>query len=43
MSNISDHNYTHAQKVWKVFDLKNVGEYHDLCLKTDVLLPINVF
>ena len=43
MSDISDYDNEHAQKVWKEIKLKNLGEYHDLYLKTDVLLPSNVF
>ena len=43
MSDISDKDYSHAQRVWKGFDMKNLGEYHDLYLKTDVILPRNVF
>ena len=43
MSGISDYDYEHAQKVWKEFKLKNLGEYHDLYLKTDMLLLSNVF
>ena len=43
MSDISEGDYEHAQKVWGVFNLKNVGEYHDLYLKTDVILLANVF
>ena len=43
MSNISDYNYQHALKVWKEFGLLNMGEFHDLYLKTDVLLLSNIF
>ena len=43
MSDISKCDYEHAQKVWKEFKLKNLGEYHNLYLKTDVLLLSNVF
>ena len=31
---ISDEEYFRACNVWKVFGFKNLGEYHDLCLKT---------
>ena len=30
---ITDKEYAHAQKVWKVFNIKNLGEYHDVCSK----------
>ena len=43
VSDISKYDYEHAQKVWKEFKLKNLGEYHDLYLKTDTLLLSNVF
>ena len=43
MSNISNNDYQQAQKVWSAVDMKNLGEYHDLYLKTDVLLLSNVF
>ena len=29
---ISNDEYNHAKKVWKMFKLKNMGEYHDLYL-----------
>ena len=43
MSGISEKDYQHACKVWNEFDLKNIGDYHDLYLETDVILLANVF
>ena len=43
MSGISDGDYEHARKVWKEFGIKNMGEYHDLYLRTDVILLENLF
>jgi hypothetical protein len=40
---ISDEDYTHAQKVWKAFDMKTFREYHDLYMKVDVLQLADVF
>ena len=39
---ISEEDFLHAQKVWKEFGLKNMGDYHDLYLKIDVLLLSDV-
>ena len=43
MSLISSVNYQHAQRVWKEFRILNLGEYHDLYLRTDVVLLANVY
>ncbi|VDH89813.1 Hypothetical predicted protein [Mytilus galloprovincialis] len=32
---ISDEDYTHAQKVWEAFECKTLRDYHDLYLETD--------
>ena len=42
MSNISEDDYQHVQKVWKKFRIRNLGEYHDLYLRTNVILLANV-
>ena len=40
---VSEKDYEHAQKVWKEFNCQTLGDYHDLYLKTDVVLLADVF
>ena len=30
LENTTDEDYKHTQKVWDTFNIKNLGEYHDL-------------
>ena len=41
--NITDEDYVHAQKVWKVFEIKSLGECHDLYVQSDTLLLTDMF
>ena len=43
MSGISNDDYKHTKRVWGEFGLRNLGEYHDLYLKTNVILLSNIF
>ena len=40
---ISDCDYNHAENVWKRNECKTIGDYHDLYLKSDVLILADVF
>ena len=42
-SGVNEKEYKKAVNVSKVFKIKHLGEYHDLYLKTDVLLLVDVF
>ena len=40
MKDITDSHYMHAKRVCTDFEIKNLGEHHDLYLKTDTLLSL---
>ena len=40
---ITDEEYENAKLVWNEFNLKSMGEYHDLYLESDILLLTDVF
>ena len=43
MKDITDSDYINAKRVCKDFEVKNLGEYHDLFLKSNTLLLGDVF
>ena len=43
MEDISDTDFKYANNVFKKFDIKNLGEYHDLYVRSDTLLLADVF
>ena len=40
---ISDDQYLHLKNVWKQFGFKNFRDFHNHCLKKDVLLLVDIF
>ena len=40
---ITNEECAHAQKVWKVFKIKNLGEHHNVYVQSDTLLLADVF
>ena len=43
LEDITDKDYNHGQNVWDVFEIRNLGEYHDLYVQIDTLLLADVF
>lgn len=43
LEGISDEQYPHAEQVRDIFQMKSMGEYYYLYLKSDVLLLADVF
>ena len=43
MEDFTDADYAYAKIVHKEFELKNLGEYHDLFVQSDILLLADVF
>ena len=42
-SNISKEDYENAKRMWQEFEMKTMVDYHDLYLKSDVMLLADVF
>ena len=43
LDDITDVDYAHVKIVYKDFEINNLGKYHDLYLKSDVLLLAGAF
>ena len=43
LEDLSNKDYLHAQKVWEEFEIRNLGEYHDLYVQTDTSLLADVY
>ena len=43
LKDISEKDYKHAKKVWDIFEIKTLGEYHDLYVEADTAQLSNIF
>ena len=43
LKNINKEDYKHARNVWKTFNIKNLGEYHDLYVQSDTTQLADTF
>ena len=43
LENISATDYTHGNNIFKKFNINNLGEYHDLYVRSDTLLLVDIF
>ena len=43
LENITDKDYARANKVWEVFGISNLGQYHNWYVQTDTLLLADIF
>ena len=43
LKNINDKGYNHAKKVWDIFNIKTLGDYHNLYVQADTAQLTDVF
>ena len=43
MEHITDSDYVHTKRICKDFEIKNLEEYHDLYVQSDIFLLADVF
>ena len=43
LENVTETDYAHANNVFKKFNINNLGEYHDLYVRSDTLLLADIF